>query len=277
MPFLFGFLPNFKTVLIADETKMLLSLQREYIGMIDFCKSIFIELSGSLASFILGVITMKILSFLREEKPIKNLWRISNEKELVIYASTSTNSYTGIYMRPSTGIGQVRALGHILESLGKAYDINVRNINLSINQIQDLIEKDLILLGGPKNNEISRLLIQKVTPIRKIIQTNEGIEWDNNDTFERYTPIVENKKVKKDYGLVIRMLNPFDSHKKSFITLFSGCHTYGTVAASKYFTEHYVKEVGFFKKKWTNVFLIVECDVVDGYPVDIVLKSKYEC
>lgn len=245
--------------------------------MIDFVLSIVVELSGAFLSFVIGLITMKTINFFRDKKPIKSLWKISNEKELIIYASTSTNSFTGIYMRPSTGIGQVRALGHIIESLGKAYDINIKNINLSINQIQNLIEKDLILLGGPKNNEISRLLIKKIAPVKRVIQTNDGIEWNNNGNYEIYTPVVESKKVKKDYGLVIQMPNPFDSNKKSFITLFSGCHTYGTVAASKYFTEHYIKEVGFLKKKWETVFLIVECDVVDGYPVDIVLKSKYEC
>lgn len=244
--------------------------------MNEFIKDIIVELSGSLIWFILGIIALRSIQFFRNNLPIKNLWRIKNSNELVIYAAASTKSNTGVYTRPSTGIGQVRALGHIVESLGKAYEIRIRNINLSTNQIQNLIEKDLILLGGPKNNSISKMLLEKIQKVQKINQTNKGIEWYQNGEMELFSPIVKQRKIKKDYGLVIRMENPFDSHKKSYVSLFSGCHTYGTIAASKYFTDHYIKELGLFKKKWKNVFLIVECDVIDGYPVDIKLIKKNE-
>ena len=72
------------------------------------------------------------------------------------------------------------------------------------------------------------------------------------------------------------MKNPFDSSKNTFISLFSGCHTYGTIAAAQYFTEHYVKKTKGLKKVKENLFILVECDVIDGFPIDIKLREIYE-
>lgn len=83
-------------------------------------------------------------------RPVKKLWRISHPQELIICTATSTKTNTGKYLRPATGIGQVRALGHAVESLSKAYNIKIDNILFSDDQVQKKIEKDIIILGGPK-------------------------------------------------------------------------------------------------------------------------------
>lgn len=226
--------------------------------------------------FILGILAVKLSRLYLLQNPIKSLWKISDPKKLIICASTSIKTDTGEYYRPSTGIGQLRALGQIIESLGKAYNIRIQNILLSINQIQNQIENDIILLGGPKNNEITKLFLDKIKSLKILYQKNSTIYWQMNKTNVEYSGISKDKKVVKDYGIAVRMKNPFDSRRQSYISLFSGSHTYGTIASAQYFTKYYIKKTKGIKKFKDNLFILVECDVVDGFPVNIKIKEFYE-
>jgi len=239
-------------------------------------ENIILGLVVSFIWFLLGMATIKLSKFYLLITPVKRLWKINDPKKLIICVSTSTNTDTGEYYRPATGVGQLRSLGQIVESLGKAYNIRIQNILLSINQIQKQIENDLILLGGPKNNEVTKLFLDKIDPLNIVYQENSTIYWNKNETCVEYSSITIEKKVVKDYGMAIRMKNPFDSRKQTYLSLFSGCHTYGTIASALFFTEHYVKKTKGIKKDKENIFILVECDVIDGFPFDIKIKEFYE-
>jgi hypothetical protein len=79
-----------------------------------------------------------------------------------------------------------------------------------------------------------------------------------------------NGKVHHDYGLIIRMENPFSSDNNT-IYLFSGQHTYGVIAAAIYFVNNYTKITKTSKR---NLIAVVRCDVIDYYPVNIQLKHE---
>lgn len=241
-------------------------------------ENILIGVFTSFIWFIIGYLVSKLVSFLKNIRPVKKLWLIKEFKKLVIVASTSTKTDTGEYFRPATGIGQVRALGYSIESLSKAYDVRIQNILLSDDQVQKQLENDVIILGGPKNNIISKMFLDKIFDKHKIaFQDENTIKWFTKNGVEEYNGLKADKKVIKDYGLIIRTSNPFcSSQKKPSVCLFTGCHTYGTIAAAKYFTNYYVKQIGMLSKSKKNVFLLVECDVLDGFPIAINLIKKYE-
>ncbi|MCH8903916.1 MAG: hypothetical protein IIA45_08390 [Bacteroidetes bacterium] len=239
-------------------------------------ENIIIGIVTSFIWFALGIMVVKFSSFYLFKNPVKRLWRIKDPQKLIICASTSSKTDTGEYYRPATGIGQLRALGQIVESLGKSYNIRIQNILLSIDQIQKQIENDIILLGGPKNNEITKLFLDKIKALDIVHQKNSTIFWNKGKTNVEYSGVTEGKEVIKDYGIAIRMKNPFDSNKQTYISLFSGSHTYGTIASAQYFTEHYIKKTKGIKKIKENLFMLVECDVIDGFPVDIKIKEFYE-
>jgi len=239
-------------------------------------ENIIIGIVTSFIWFIFGIMVVKLSRFYLLKNPVKRLWKINDPAKLIICASTSTKTDTGEYFRPATGIGQLRALGQIIESLGKSYTIRIQNILLSINQIQKQIENDIILLGGPKNNEITKLFLDKINPLKIVYQENSTIYWKKNEIDIEYSGIIKDKKVVKDYGIAIRMKNPFDSRKQTCISLFSGSHTYGTIASAQYFTEHYIKKTKGIKRIKDNLFMLVECDVIDGFPIDIKIKEFYE-
>ncbi|MCR9011567.1 MULTISPECIES: hypothetical protein [Gabonibacter] len=238
--------------------------------LVNFGSSIAFVFLGSLASWVYRTVNTV--------RPVKKLWRISHPQELIICTATSTKTNTGKYLRPATGIGQVRALGHAVESLSKAYNIKIDNILFSDDQVQKKIEKDIIILGGPKNNIISKLFLDKFREAKDIVyQTENTISWKTDQGVEEYNGIEEDQKVIKDYGVVIRGINPFSSPaSKSTFCLFTGCHTYGTIAAANYFTEIHVNSQKIISKGKKNIVLLVECDVLDGFPVCIKKIKEYE-
>ncbi|MCB0635899.1 MAG: hypothetical protein KDC54_04755, partial [Lewinella sp.] len=196
----------------------------------------------------------------------------------IICAATSVRTDTGHYSRPATGVGQLRALGHIVESLSKAYDVKIHNILLSDDQVQKQIEDDIIVLGGPKNNVITKLLLDKINEARPIAnQFGNTIHWLVKGQEMTVEGTRLDNTVVKDYGLIIRTANPFAKRgNPTAAAIFAGCHTYGTIAAAKYFTESYIEHARWFRSIPRNVALLVECDVIDGYPVAIKLLKAHE-
>lgn len=238
--------------------------------------NILISILSSFIWFLLGTLFLYLSRLLIVIRPTKRLWNIKSPKNLIICAATSTKTDTGEYQRPATGIGQLRALAYCVESLSKVYDLKIQNILLSVDQIQKQIENDIILLGGPKNNEITKLLLNKIAPMKLVDQKGAIIKWLVDDTQLAYQGQTSSNVVIKDYGLIVRMKNPFDTQRKATMCLFSGSHTYGTIAAAKYFSYHYIKKMKFYNRRYENIIIIVECDVINGYPVDIKLVNKYE-
>ena len=230
-------------------------------------ENIFTGILSCFLWFILGTLFIYLSKLVVTIRPTKKLWNIKSPQNLIICAATSTKTDTGEYYRPATGIGQLRALAYCIESLSKVYDLKIQNILLSVDQIQKQIENDVIILGGPKNNEITKLFLNKISAMKLINQDGSIIKWMVNDRHEEYQGKTSNNDVIKDYGLIVRMKNPFDTQKRSTICLFSGSHTYGTIAAAKYFSYEYIKKMKFYKRKYENIVMVVECDVINGYPV----------
>jgi hypothetical protein len=69
------------------------------------------------------------------------------------------------------------------------------------------------------------------------------------------------------------MQSPFTSKERTVI-LFSGSHTFGTVAAAKYFTES--KDIRrLLKKRQRNLVALVSSQVIDGFPTTLRLEHYY--
>jgi hypothetical protein len=147
------------------------------------------------------------------------------------------------------------------------------------------MDDDLLLLGGPKNNEITAYflnLMRDRQPVVQIVnpatiiwreQTPSG-KWTNAGAVA-YDSQVSRKRVIQDYGLIMRVESPFVSHGRTVI-LFSGIHTYGLVAAAKYFTEDMAKGWSWMRRlKHKNLVALVRTQVLDGYPTKIKLERIY--
>lgn len=172
----------------------------------------------------------------------KRLWRLREPVKLSVVLSTSASVDTGAYNRKMTGLGQARALGLLVPSLTRAYgELDSNVVNLSVYMRGESKENDLILLGGPKNNEVTREVLSRLAPTLPItIQTN-GDEEILRKTADgsmvalppASTPAPSHSRAGEDYGYILRAVSCFNP--KTSVTVFAGTHTYGTAAAVRYF------------------------------------------
>jgi hypothetical protein len=235
---------------------------------------LFINLAAQLIWTALGVSGAIIYYFIANIFPKRRLWRLKAPREAIICISASTTTFTGEYYRKATGIGQLRALALIIPSLKTAYrNIKIENVLLSDEQLGTKIENDLVLLGGPKNNPATKILLEKLKDICFVDQTDEYICWKYQAKEKYYRAKVERNRVKCDYGMIIRIKNPF-STKGRIVCLLSGGHTYGVIAAATYFVNDYPK-VANVRKLAPTLIAVVSCDVVDDYPVNIRLEEEF--
>lgn len=197
---------------------------------------------------VIGLVLSAALAFIARRVLInraKRLWRLKEPATLAVVLSTSASIETGAYSRKMTGLGQARALGLIVPSLTRAYgELNSNAVNLSAHVAGSSREGDLILLGGPKNNEVTREVLQRLAPRLPIsVQTNVDEEVvyraeDGSTTVmpPASTPAPSQLRPGYDYGYILRSVNCFNP--KTSVTVFAGTHTYGTAAAVRYFLDN---------------------------------------
>ncbi len=232
-------------------------------------------------SALLGAIVLGVLYYVRVRLPKRRLWRLTKPTGLVVCASNVATRDTGVYYRPDTGIGEMRSLALAVKSLNKAYvrELDIKNILLSTDHLQERLENDLLLIGGPEHNKVTARFLKFVSDKQPIRQTSDTIIWRHKkmagkwleDDVLEYTSKSEDKSIIQDYGIVIRMQSPFTTEKRTVILL-SGIHTYGTIAAAKYFTEDMQKGLRWlFRLRKPNLAALVSTQIIDDYTTNIEL------
>jgi hypothetical protein len=214
---------------------------------------------------VLFVFAGVVLTRLRQILPGRRLWRISDPSRVVISVAHSASSHTGEYERPSTGVGQVRALALLMPSLRRTYpDLRVRNIFLSSEPLQERLENDLICLGSPKTNGVTADVIAALgdkCPIAFDTSRSQIVWKIGAEPAETFCGTVIDGQVTTDVGLVIRAPNPFRPTRT--VIVLGGSHTFGTIAAARFFCEQLNTP---FTQLPRFFVAVVEAQVRDGYP-----------
>ena len=180
------------------------------------------------AGFVPGFVTsvaLGVLRFLRSRTVNRRRWGLSSPDRVRICVSASPDVETGQYRRPSTGIGQAKALALIAPSLTRGW----RNIDIqSVYFPQDLsgqeLEADLILLGGPKTNQLTRWALDLLGDSLGVTQDGSVIEAGDT-LYEGHTDAdtvtVDYRACRADEkSLLTRAL---DGHPLGFAYLRHGC------------------------------------------------------
>ena len=246
------------------------------------------NLIASVIFFCIGIVVQRLL----EARPAKRLWKLKRPANLtVIAAQTGKEPVEGPqdpsmianpeieYNRTSTGLGEFRAMSVIVSSLSAAHK-NIKLENILVlgkrDYVGNWLENDMILLGGPKKNEMARLLLIRLkTELgQDIVELTEDglLRWKVHGEEKDFRAIPAAKRqndvpvVEEDYGLIIAMANPFcQGSTRAF--LFAGCHTYGTAAAASYFTTKHRWDQQ--KPKYSKTYIaIISCQTKDDYPYD---------
>ncbi len=179
---------------------------------------------------LLSTALLWVLAWLANQARARSRWGFIHANHVTTVLSASTEVDTGEYLRPTTGIGQAKALAVLAPSLRRGWkSIDLQNVVFP-EEIQGReLEGDIILIGGPKTNEVTKRALEKCGGDFGVSQDGSVITAHN----ETYSGTVH--ETNRDYGLIIRAENPFAAGRK--MVLLSGCHTYGTIGAARFFVE----------------------------------------
>lgn len=205
-----------------------------------------------IAVALVGTSLLTLASFLWRKRNAVRRWQLPKPDSLKIILSTSHAYDTGEYQRPTTGVGQTKAIALLAPSLVRAHrSVDLQGIILSVNSRGDDLEGDLLLIGGPKTNEVTKTTLGKLADHFGIAQHESVIQAGSRS----FVGNVEGGEVSEDYGIVIRAESPFASGRR--VVILSGSHTFGTVTAARYFAEA--------KLPRTDFAVVVRSDIIDGH------------
>jgi len=134
-----------------------------------------------------------------------------------------------------------------------------------------LLKHNLVCVGGPVNNRITRLILERITiPVHF-----DGYTAVSDASGERYDAVVDpvTSKIVRDIGVVVLTRNPFAEN--SYVTLFMGARTFGVAACSRVLTTGSLRKMhtmlGVEYPRWA----ILDVDVVDDFVARVeVLESS---
>lgn len=133
------------------------------------------------------------------------------------------------------GTGDFKAVVNMCMSLENKFDdIKIRNYFSREIHGQIIRDENIITIGGPMRNSVTRYLLE--SGVKKY-----GFKFDNNDG--HLIIIKNNKEIHKrpkekngffeiDYGIIIKDRHP--SNENKFIFIFAGCHTEGVQGSVEY-------------------------------------------
>lgn len=200
--------------------------------------SLVIGVIASLISTILGYFIAKIVQYLRELRPLKKTWQFKEDEQIHVFIASPGEIDTGIYKKKITTLGHIYGFAYILNSIKKGYP------NLELNHMyftrdpktdnfsSELLGSTAICLGGHKHNWVSKLFLEEIHPPIMFDKNDNLVDSLNKKT---YKPKIEDGTILEDYGIIIKAANP--NNRKNKVFIFAGCHTYGVIAAAKFFYE----------------------------------------
>ncbi|MEW6618502.1 MAG: hypothetical protein AB1422_04020 [bacterium] len=204
--------------------------------------SLLIGVIASLISTIIGYLIAKAVQYLRELRPLQKTWQFRKDEQICVFIASPGEIDTGVYKKRITTLGHIYGFAYILNSIKKGYpNLEINHLYFTRDSKTDNFSSELlgstgICLGGHKHNWVTKLFLEEIHP---------PVVFDENDNLidllnkKIYKPKVEDDRILEDYGIIIKTVNPNNRRNKVFI--FAGCHTYGVIAAAKFFYENLPK------------------------------------
>lgn len=156
--------------------------------------------------------------------------------------------------------------------------LTLQGVNLSVEWADlipaQLLEKNLILLGGPDSNGVSKTFLERIQPT---IQCGFGsVTVQDMVTKNSYSPAVVrgNPQSRTDYGMIFRAANPMNPHSQ--ILYIAGALGYGTWAGVRYVTSKDFLKHKEVKSVTKGFECLVETEIVRDVPLNIRLIAIRE-
>jgi hypothetical protein len=182
----------------------------------------------------------------KEMRRLQKIWQLGADDKVAFFLSNAGEMAQPEYIKQVVSVGQVQAFADIVSSLKKAYPkLDLPEVNVAIDRRKDNFSREVleatgICLGGPVRNWVSDEHLQEIA---------SRVWFENHVLVYRKTKSGrENRRqaghkdnaIVADYGIIVKLRNRYNKNKRAFIL--AGCHSFGTVAAARFFCEKLPEE-----------------------------------
>ena len=198
---------------------------------------------------------------------LRRLFSFTNKEDVYVISGSiddKTNKDIALLMGPDAS-----AASNLYRTIEDIYPgSKVKHIYSTTHQ-SIYIDENIVSVGGPTHNTCTENLMKHLKSI---------VFFDENDALNYKDQIYsKSEEQDEDYGLIIRMENPFATTRKALIV--AGCGSHGVLAASMFFNKtrkiknihkDFKKNVGFFNHLLNKDFIvIVRCRMIGNDVSDI--------
>lgn len=210
-----------------------------------------------------------------DEKSFNHFWKPFFEtKTTIVIGTYDEDRFRAWEASTLMGTGDALALGIIM---GVLNNVGIKDIDVvpTYNFSGDRYQNNLILLGGPDANIVSREFYNKIDTNFKFgdPNINEITLYDTKENLSYRPKYNTNKKVIRDYGFAFKTENPFNSETN--IILLAGCYGFGTCSAAQLFESSRLLDK--LKKSKNGEFeALVYSDVINDWVQKPKVIKSYE-
>ena len=218
-----------------------------------------INLLAALIAFVVGWMSRALYKYSRAVRPAARVWRVPNRGDFSIVVADGPLSDA---KRPTIHPAEFAAATELSGYLTQTLRISVTRVRPSVNfPLDEALEGNLILIGGPVYNRVHRLMLERLDlPYefrdRVLVRLEDGMTFAPVSSADGVAAV--------DYGLIVITVNPYNP--KSRLVLLAGCRTFGCLGAARAMIGPYVGQLVPHVRRNLSCCVVVRMDVVDdGY------------
>lgn len=149
-------------------------------------------------------------------------------------------------------------------------------MNFSASFSESKFDRNLVVVGGPVHNHITKLLLENIPEPLGFKFTGHGISVDDGTSFGAVFSEGNTGKeeIKSDIGVVVHVRNPLS--EGSFVTLIMGSRTFGCLAAARALLHSETKQFARRVKIFEQYAAIVSCKVTGRTVSGLQLERVWE-
>jgi hypothetical protein len=216
-----------------------------------------INLLAALIAFVVGWMSRALYKYSRAVRPAARVWHAGNGGDYSIVVADGPLSET---QHPTIHPAEFAAATELSGYLAQTLRISVSRVRASVDfPLDEALEGNLILIGGPLYNRVHRLMLERLElPYefrdRVLVRISDG---------RTFAPVSSADGVAAvDYGLVVITANPYNPSSR--LILLAGCRTFGCLGAARAIIGPYVGRLAPRGRRNLSCCVVVRMDVVDG-------------
>lgn len=220
---------------------------------IDLSISFLIALLSGIALYFLFAFLKSVYNIITIKKPIRDFWDecLRTSVSIVVPTYSDENSWQASH---TNSIASVK-----VESLLRSYHRKPEEIKIfEAIDVNDM-EENIIIIGGPMSNEITRRIMQ-------FFEFPFFIE-DHvlNCCNRKYEPkLDENGEIFEDYAFILKSENPYNKRKN--LIIIAGCYFYGCLSGAMAVTDTEILRNICRRTKGKSIGVIIKSHVFHKIP-----------